>query len=187
MDYKGKIVVLGIKAGIAISDQHEQAVRDVVAKYPDMEIVAFEYANISRSQGKELMEAWLQAYPEIDGVQAWESTSLQGAIEAAKEAGRYNEIKAWAGKSEQGYLQLVKEGLNGCGYWAYADGSIDSFHALIKILRGEPVHRHWRLPVIVIEPEKIDDFVVVDAPATWFPSRIPNDEIQEWLDKAATK
>lgn len=187
LNYEGKVVLFGIIPGLAIADDHEQAAKAVFDKYPGIELLAFDYSQVSRSKGKEIMEAWLRAYPQIDAVLAWEGTTIQGAVEAVQEAGRFDEIKAWAGKSEQGYLQLVKEGLNGCGYWAYADGSIDCLHALIKTCRGEPVPRHWKLPVELITPDKIDDYVIMDAPATWFPSRIPEDEIQEWLDLAATK
>jgi hypothetical protein len=82
---------------------------------------------------------------------------------------------------------MIKGGLNGAGYYGWADCSVDALYASIKILKGESVPKLWRLPVRMITPENIDEYVIADAPATWFPSRIPADQVQKWIDLASTK
>jgi ribose transport system substrate-binding protein len=184
---EGNVVFYGVIPGITLSEWQEEAVRAVWAENPGITELAFDYGMVSRSKGKELMEAWLQTYPQIDGVIAWTGTEIQGAAEAAEEAGRFEDVKAWVGADEQGYLQMIKGGLNGAGYYGWADCSVDALYASIKILKGESVPKLWRLPVRMITPENIDEYVIADAPATWFPSRIPADQVQKWIDLASTK
>jgi ABC-type sugar transport system substrate-binding protein len=185
LNYKGKVVLMLSYPGQLITNIHEATVKAVFAKYPGIELLASDYASVSRAKGKELMEAWLRAYPEIDGAISWTGTEMQGAIEAAKEAGRFEQIKAWSAKSEQGYLQLVKGGMNGCGYYAWADLTIEALHAAINILHGDPNPKVWRLPVELITLANIDNYVDMTAPVTYHPSRIPKAELQKWLDLAA--
>jgi len=185
LNYEGNVVLMLTYAGMPITKQHEDGVKAVLAKYPGIKLLAQENADVSMAKGKTIMEAWLRAYPKIDGVICWTGTEAQGAIEAAKEANRFNDIKVWSAKSEQGYLVEIKAGMNGCGYYAYADCTIDALHAAIKILRGEAVPKVWRLPVQLITPENIDNYIIPGAPKTWHPSQIPAADMQKWLDLAA--
>jgi ribose transport system substrate-binding protein len=184
---KGNVVFFGVVPGITLSKWQEDAVRAVWAKNPGIKELAFDYGMVSRSTGKTLMEAWLQSFPQIDGVIGWTGSEIQGAVEAAKEANRYDQIKAWVGADEMGYLKLIKGGLNGAGYIGYADCSVDALQAAIKILKGEQVPKSWLLKPTLITKENIDKYLIPDAPDTWFPSRIPATEVQKWLDLAATK
>jgi len=184
---EGNVVFYGVIPGITLSEWQEEAVRQVWAENPGITELAFDYGMVSRSKGKELMEAWLQTYPDIDGVISWTGSEIQGAVEAAQEANRFEEITAWVGADEQGYLHMIKDGLNAGGYYGYADCSVDALYAAINILNGNPVPKLWRLPVQMIDSSNIDQYDIPGAPDTWFPSRIPSDEVQTWLDVAATK
>lgn len=188
LDAEGNVVLYGVIPGITLSEWQEEAVREVWAENPGITELAFDYGMVSRSKGKELMEAWLQTYPDIDGAIAWTGSEIQGAVEAAQEAGRFDEFKAWVGADEQGYLQMIKNGeLNGAGYYGWADCSVDALHAAMRILSGQSVPKLWRLQAVMITTDNIDDYVIAGAPDTWFASRIPESEVQNWLDVAATK
>jgi ribose transport system substrate-binding protein len=185
LNYEGKVVLMKSVPGQELTEVHARTVKEVFAKYPGIELLAEDYAAVSRAKGKEFMEAWLRAFPQIDGVISWTGTEAQGAIEAAQEAGRLDQIKVWMAKTEQGYLQQVKGGLQGGAYYAWADLTIEALHAALNILHGNPVPKVWRLPVILITPENIDDFADMTAPITYHPSRVPRDEQAKWLDLAA--
>jgi len=184
---KGNIVTFGIKPGIGTAIDQEAAIKAVLAKNPGIHQLAFDYGQVSTSVGKTLMEAWLQTYPQIDGVLGWSGTEVRGAVEAAKEAGRYDQIKVWAAKDEMGYLQLIAGGMPGVGVVGFADCTIDAFNAAIRILSGETVPLYWRLTPTVITSKNIGQFVIKDAPFSWFPSRMSPADIQKYLDIAATK
>ena len=184
---KGNIVTFGIKPGIGTAVDQEAAIKAVLAKNPGIKQLAFDYGQVSTSVGKTLMEAWLQTYPQIDGVLGWSGTEIRGAVEAAKEAGRYDQIKVWAAKDEMGYLQLIAGGMPGVGVVGFSDCTIDAFNASMRILSGEPVPLYWRLDPQVITKANIDKFVIKDAPFSWFPSRMTPAQIQKYLDLAAKK
>lgn len=184
---KGNIVTFGIKPGIGTAVDQETAIKKVLAANPGIKQLAFDYGQVSLSVGKTLMETWLKTYPQIDGVLGWSGTEIRGAVEAAKEAGRYDQIKVWAAKDEMGYLQLIAGGMNGVGVVGYADCTIDAFNAALRILSGEQVPFYWRLEPQVITKANIDKYVIKDAPFSWFPSRMSPKDIQKYLDLAAKK
>ncbi len=184
---KGNIVTFGIKPGIGTAVDQEAAIKAVLEKNPGIKQLAFDYGQVSLSVGKTLMETWLQTYPQIDGVLGWSGTEIRGAVEAAKEAGRYDQIKVWAAKDEMGYLQLIAGGMPGVGVLGFSDCTIDAFNAALRILSGEPVPLYWRLDPQVITKANIDKYVIKDAPFSWFPSRMSPKDIQKYLDLAAKK
>lgn len=187
LDGEGNVVTYGIIPGTTIAKDQEGAIQAVWDENPGINELAFDYGLAQLAKGKELMEAWLQTYPEIDAVLGWNGAEIRGAVEAAKEAGRYDEIKFWAAKDEMGYLGLIKNGLPGVGVVGYADCTIDAFEAAVRILSGEPVPFYWRLPAQEINSENIDDYYVEGAPDNWFPSRMAPEDIEKYLEIAATK
>lgn len=187
MGGKGNVVLFGIIPGITISDWQENAVREVLSHYPDIKILDFQYSMVSRSKGKTIMESWLTTYPKIDGVIAWDGDTTQGAVEAAKSAGRYKEIKAWSGDDVMGYLKLIKEGLPGIAVPSPNYCTVEALKSAIKILRGEPVPKHWRVSTMKITAENVDEHYIEAAPPTWYLSLMPRDKIQYWVNEAAAK
>lgn len=184
---EGKIVSFGIIPGTTIAGDQEGAHDAVFANYPGIERLAFDYAKAQLAVGKELMEAWIQSYPQIDGVLGWNGADVRGAVEALKEAGRFDQVKAYAAKDEMGYLHLIKGGLPGVGVVGFADCTIDAFEAAVRILSGQPVPKVWRLSPTVITSENIDQFEIPGAPDNWFPSRMTPADVQKYLEVAATQ
>jgi ribose transport system substrate-binding protein len=183
---QGNVVYMGIIPGITISGVTEATVNGIFAQNKGIKELAFDYAWVSRSKGKTLMEAWLRAYPKIDGVIGWSGAEIMGALEAAQEAGRDKQIKAWVGADDMGWLQLIADGkVNGAGYIGYADCSIDGLQAAIKTLSGQPVPYYWKLPVIGITKDNVAKYLIPNAPEEWFPSRyISADQMQKWVNAA---
>lgn len=65
---EGKIVVYNAIAGFPASDTREQAFNDVLAKYPDIEVLKQVYHNWDEGEAKQLTATMISAYPEIDAV-----------------------------------------------------------------------------------------------------------------------
>ena len=182
---KGNVVLFGIIPGLTISDEQEESYRKVLAEYPDVNILDFQYSLVSRAKGKEIMENYLTAYDRIDGVIAWDGDTVQGAVEAAKEAGRYEEIKAWSGDECMGMLKLMKEGLNGIAVPSPNYCTVDALQAARMILSGKKVPKLWKVPLTVITKENVDKYYIEGSEPTWYMSIMPNDEIDKWLKKAS--
>ena len=184
---KGKIVQLASYAGQTLTNQVNDALDQVVKANPGITLLDRQNADVSRDKGKTIMEAWLQKYPEIDGVVCWTGEECQGAVEAAKEAGRYDQIKAWAGDDAMGWMTLIKGGLNGIVEPSANYCTIDALQAAIKILHGEQIPQDWRIPPIEVTRDNIDKYYIPNAAPTWYLSVMPKDQIQMWITAATMK
>jgi ribose transport system substrate-binding protein len=95
MGYEGKLVVLeGIPC--VINTERVEAFNEVMAKYPDIEILDSQPAYWQAEKGLEVMENYLQKYPEIDAVWAQDDDIMQGVLQAYEESGR-DDIKTILG------------------------------------------------------------------------------------------
>ena len=89
----GKVVELEGIAGTSAARDRGQGFNDYMSsKCSGVEIVARQTANFNRAEGLSVFENILQAQPEINGVFAHNDEMILGAIEAAKAAGRADEI-----------------------------------------------------------------------------------------------
>ncbi len=110
MGGKGNMVVLeGIPC--EINTQRVQAFGDVMkAKFPGIKILDSQPANWSTDKGYEVMQNYLQKYPQIDAVWAQDDDILIGVLKAYKESGR-KDIKLMIGGA--GSKQMVKMVMDG--------------------------------------------------------------------------
>ncbi len=84
----GKVVELeGTVGASAANERKEGFDKYIEDNCPDVEIIESQSGNFTRAEGKEVMEAALKSYDEIDGVFAHNDDMALGAIEAIKEAG----------------------------------------------------------------------------------------------------
>ena len=89
----GNVVELEGIAGTSAARDRGQGFNDYMsAECADAEIVARQTANFDRAEGLSVFENILQAEPDIDAVFAHNDEMILGAIEAAKAAGRAEEI-----------------------------------------------------------------------------------------------
>jgi ABC-type sugar transport system substrate-binding protein len=89
LNNKGNIVELQGTVGASAATDRMKGFKDqLAAKYPDMKIIASQTGDFTRAKGKEVMEAFLKAYPgQINGVYGHNDDMVLGAIEAIKDAG----------------------------------------------------------------------------------------------------
>ena len=65
---KGQIALLGGTMGAESHEQRLQAFKDVIATYPDIEVVDEQRDDDSVEKAISLTESWLQAYPDLGGI-----------------------------------------------------------------------------------------------------------------------
>jgi ribose transport system substrate-binding protein len=180
---KGKVVLLEGFAGNGAAEEARKGHEEVLATFPDIEILATEYSSWSREDGKSIMENWLQAFPQIDAVIADSGIQQQGAYEAAEAAGRVDEIKAWTGDELQGWLRdVVDKNIPGVMVNRALQFGAFAVDSLANILAGNPVPHIWFDPVAVVPQEKLPDYVAPDTEGSdewWDWWDLP----EEWLPK----
>jgi galactofuranose transport system substrate-binding protein len=119
-EYQGKtdpvnIVELQGTTGSAPANDRKKGFADVIAAEPKFKIVASQTGDFTRAKGKEVMEAFLKAQPDIDLLYAHNDDMGLGAIEAIDGAGKKpgTDIKIIT-------VDAVKDGMQ-----ALADGKIN--------------------------------------------------------------
>jgi inositol transport system substrate-binding protein len=90
---KGNIVVIHGPNGHAAEVNRTKGMQQVLAKYPDIKIIAEQTANWDRAQALTLMENWIQTGKQIDGVLAQNDEMAMGALKAIESANLLGKIK----------------------------------------------------------------------------------------------
>lgn len=88
LNEKGSIVELQGTVGASAATDRMEGFKQELANHPGMKIIASQTGDFTRAKGKEVMEAFLKAYPgQINGVYGHNDDMVLGAIEAIKDAG----------------------------------------------------------------------------------------------------
>lgn len=85
---KGKVAILGVKAGSVSTDEREQGFQDTIKqKYPGIEIVAFQYGEADRAKSLDRATDIMTAHGDLNGFFASNESSTVGAVQAIKQKG----------------------------------------------------------------------------------------------------
>ena len=105
------IVIIEGPMGQSAQLQRWEGINNVLADYPDIEILAYNTANWSRSEAMTLMETWLTTYgDEIDAVVAENDEMALGAVEAVDSAGKTGDILITGQDANDDAVSALKEG-----------------------------------------------------------------------------
>lgn len=182
---KGKIVIFNGIAGVDSTETWVAAAKDAFAKYPEIEIIAEEYAQWNIATAKQKMEALMAANPQIDGIWAGGGEMALGAALAYEDAG-VEAPKFAMVNVPNGFLRLAQE------YNYQFVGSPDPpsmskycLQTAIDILQGKPVKRFISLRTLMdgADPYDHTDFL------QWFVPELNDDfippatvDIQAYID-----
>jgi len=169
---KGKIVLLSGLAGATPAEDRLRCAQEEFAKYPDIEVLAQEYAQWSPVEGKKIMANWLVTYPQIDGVWADSGLQASGAVEAFQEAGK--EIPPITGEDWNRYLKMWKElGFPGYGVSFNTQMGAEAVKVALDIVQGKEVPHYVNLPKLIIDETTLDKYVRMDLPDDYWASSLP--------------
>lgn len=173
---RGKIIAMLPIAGTQAAAEQLRALKDVMKKYPGLELISVEYGDWSRSKAKAITENLLARYPRIDGVFSPAGQMSLGVAEAFEEAGRLKEVVMSPGDEYNGWLKWVKKHRQGGAVTFPTSCGQEAAKLCIKVLRGEPVPEILFVPSVFISPDNVDRYVEVNRPDDWWASELP----EEW-------
>jgi ribose transport system substrate-binding protein len=90
---KGKIIALQGMLANSIAQDRFKGMQNVLAKHPDVKLVAYEAADWNRTIAYEKVTNMLVAHPDIKGVWAANDDMALGALEALRSAGLAGKVK----------------------------------------------------------------------------------------------
>jgi len=137
MGGEGKIVMFHGIAGVDSTETWKAAAMDALSNYPDIEVVAEEFAQWNIATAKQKMEALMAGNPDIKGVWAGGGEMALGSALAFEDAGKDAPYFGMV-NVPNGFLRLAKE--NGYSYVGSPDPPSASKHCLqtaVDILQGK--------------------------------------------------
>lgn len=112
MGGSGNVVIIQGVIGASSQTYREAGFRDAMAElYPDVEILAAQPADWDKETAISVMNDFMQAYEQIDGVFGVNDSMAAGAAIAADAAGRRDEMVIWGDDGERDALVMIEEGM----------------------------------------------------------------------------
>ncbi len=157
---KGNIVILEGPIGNSAQVQRREGIHEILKEYPDIKVLAEKTANWSRAEGLALMENWLNAFPQIDGVVGQNDEMALGAIQALEEKGLKDKTPVVGVDAIKDALTAVKEGRQDATVFQDAVGQGQlSVEVAVKYLKGEKVEAENMIPFVLVEPKDVDKYL----------------------------
>jgi ribose transport system substrate-binding protein len=164
---KGKIVMLSGIAGNTTAEDRLAGAREVFKQYPNIQILDHQYADWSPPKAKTIMEAMIQAFPQIDGI--WADSGLESwpALQALKEAGR--PLVPSTGDQLNGYTKfLVANGARGFAYPMTTKLSGEAVKQALRALKGEKMEKKVFITITGYGPDKIKELTKPELSDWWW-------------------
>ncbi len=156
----GSVAMMSGPPGLNWTIDRAQGFRETLKKrYPKMKIVAEQWTPVSRPKALNLMEDWIQRFPDLKGVYTANDDLAVGAVEAIKAAGKADQIKVSSANPTPLGMKYLKEG-NIVGFaiqQTVLQGRIAARSAYNYITNGEVVSKVLTA-VLPISKENADTF-----------------------------
>ncbi len=163
MGGKGKVGFINGTPGNAASDQRKAGFEAMLAKYPDMELLAEEPSDFDPTKGIAIFENWLTAYPDMDAVFVVFDDCVPAIVEMIEGNGK-------------DILVTANDGLKDCVEMMSAEGPIVT-DALINGYRagywtalycynlatGKTTETHEFMPTYSIIPTEVQELMKKDG------------------------
>lgn len=164
---KGKIVMMSGIAGNTTAEDRLAGAREVFKKYPNIQILDHQYCDWSPPKAKSIMEAMIQAFPQIDGI--WADSGLMSwpALQAMKEAGR--PLVPSTGDQLNGYTKfLVDNKVRGYAYPMTTKLSGEAVKQAVKAVKGEKVEKKVYIKITGYGPDQIKELTKPELSDWWW-------------------
>lgn len=111
LNNQGNVAIIQSPPGATLGVNREKGFRQALAeKCPDVKIVGAQNGEWNKDKAIAIMNAFLQANDQLDGVFAVNDIMAEGAMVAAESAGRLDKIKIWGANGQSSALKLIEEG-----------------------------------------------------------------------------
>lgn len=160
MNYKGNVAIMLGKMDAELKRLRTEAYHEVIAKYPDMEIVVEQAADWDRIRGMALMQTWLESGKKIDVVVCNNDEMAIGASKAIEAVGKLGKIYVGGIDATPDALDYLKSGK--LDVTVFQDGAGQARCAIdtaIKLARSEQVEKTIFFQNELVTPENSDKYI----------------------------
>ena len=111
IDYKGQVVALAGTIGAPCHEDRIAGFKDVMKKYPDIEVVEIQNDNDSVENALTFTEGFLQKYPDLKGIFCNNMSNPIGAAQAVVDAGKEKDIVIVGMDHDKRALEYLRDGV----------------------------------------------------------------------------
>ena len=155
---KGNIVEIQGPIGHSGQIARDAGFAEVLAKYPNIKIIAKQTANWDRAQALALTENWLTAGLPIDGILAQNDDMALGALKAVIDAGKSIPVMGIDAIPEA--LKAVKDGTLAATVFQDAlgqgSGAVEAAYDLIALKKDIP--KRIIIPYVLVTKDNVDQY-----------------------------
>lgn len=158
---KGGILMMHGYMGQAAQIKRDAGAREVLARHPELELLAAQTAEWDRAKAVTLMENWLQSHgDQIDAVFAQNDEMAMGALLAIERAGKKDKILVVGVDAIGDALQAVKDGRLDATVFQDGEGQARAaLRAAIALSKGEAVEKETFIPFQLVTAENVGEFL----------------------------
>jgi inositol transport system substrate-binding protein len=158
---KGNIVMMHGFMGQAAQIKRNQGAREVLARYPGLELLADQTAEWDRAKGMSLMENWIQAYgTRLDAVFAQNDEMGMGAVIALEQAKMKDKVVVASVDAIADALQAVKDGRLDATVFQDARGQGGTaVETALKIMRNQPYEKQVLIPFQLVTRDNVTRYI----------------------------
>lgn len=158
---RGNVVMMQGFLGQAAQLRRDQGAREVLARHPDLKLLAVQTADWDRARAVSLMENWLQSFgDQIHAVFAQNDEMALGAVIALEQARRKDRVLVAGVDAIADALRAVREGRLDATVFQDSRGQGGAaVETALRILRGEPFEREVFIPFQRVTRDNVADFL----------------------------
>ena len=157
-----KILYMMGTAGNSPTIDRQQGLHDALeeAGRTDVEFLAEKDADFDKAEGMQLMEDWMQTFPEFDAVVAANDQMALGAMEALKGANRLEGVQVIGVDGVEEALLAIKNGEMTMTAFQNCDAQAKAcIEVLEKLSSGEEVTEDVLVPYEVVTKDNVDEYL----------------------------
>jgi len=157
---KGKIALLLGPMGSDAQLGRSEGYKQVLASYPDVEVVFEQTANWKTDEALKLVENWLQTGTDLVAIVAQNDGMALGALKAVEDAKLSDKIKVFGLDATPDALAAVKEGrLAATVSQSTTEQGLKAMEAAVKLVKGEQVEKQIIVGHTLITKDNVDQFI----------------------------
>jgi inositol transport system substrate-binding protein len=157
---KGKIAIMLGELSNNATHNRTRGFKEVLAQYPDIEIVEEQTALWMRNKGMDLMSNWLVSGREFDAIASNNDEMAIGAAMALRQAGvKPGTVLIGGVDGTPDALAAIQRGLLSVSVFQDAKGQAEgAVESAVKMVKQQPVEQAVLIPYRLITPENVKSF-----------------------------
>lgn len=158
---RGNVVMMHGFLGQAAQIRRDRGARAVLARYPELKLLADQTAEWDRAKAVALMENWIQAHgTNLHAVFAQNDEMAMGAVLALERARLKDRVVVAGVDAIADALQAVRAGRLDATVFQDARGQAGTaLETAVKILRGQPYEREVFIPFRLVTRDNVEAFL----------------------------